>query len=71
MTESPALPLKEIKFPIQSQPTLSCCLLNIGVVDEKNISFSIPFGEGDAVSKKLASHNFRPVGSELRTRLRD
>ena len=33
--------------------------------------FSAPFGEGDVVSKKLESDHVRPVGSELRTRLRD
>ena len=33
--------------------------------------FLSPFGEGDAVSKKLESDHVRPVGSELRTRLRD
>ena len=38
---------------------------------ERRCSFSAPFGEGDVVSKKLESDHVRPVGSELRTRLRD
>ena len=38
---------------------------------ERRCSFSVPFGEGDLVSKKLESDHVRPVGSELRTRLRD
>ena len=38
---------------------------------ERRCSFSAPFREGDVVSKKLESDHVRPVGSELRTRLRD
>ena len=38
---------------------------------ERRCSFSAPFEEGDVVSKKLESDHVRPVGSELRTRLRD
>ena len=38
---------------------------------ERRCSFSAPFREGDVVSKKLESEHVRPVGSELRTRLRD
>ena len=33
--------------------------------------FLSPLREGDVVSKKLESDHVRPVGSELRTRLRD